>query len=80
MNACQLVTEWGLFSSYFARYVFFLYFLGYLGPSIHFVFFSAKKKHSLTVIRKPVHGVRLAHEDGWVAHGAAMRQPGEDQA
>ena len=28
---------------------------------------------------KLVHGVRLAHEDRWVAHGAGMRQPGEDQ-
>ena len=24
-----------------------------------------------------VHGVRLPCEDGWVAHGAALRQPGD---
>ena len=31
-----------------------------------------------SVIGKLVHGVSLDHEDGWVADGAAMRQPGED--
>ena len=34
-------------------------------------------KHKL--IGKLVHGVGLAHEEWWIARGAAMRQPGEDQ-
>ena len=29
------------------------------------------------LMAKLVHGISLAHKDGWVAHGAAMRQPGQ---
>ena len=34
--------------------------------------------HRTSVMGKLVHEVRLLHEDGSVAHGAAMRQPGEE--
>ena len=35
--------------------------------------------HHASVIGKLVQGVDLAHEEWWIALGAAMRQPGEDQ-
>ena len=46
---------------------------------IHITRTGEPLEHYTSVMGKLAHRVRIPHEDGWVPHGADMRQPGEDR-